>query len=181
MAINKFQISLISLINAISSIYSWVCVSEYGIIYKSFSTNDSLIWLSVVLMGVIAALTSIYFILMCLYGIACSCLTGDTSAEKAKFSMCGCISMVIAISVYAWAWYLYTEFSSNAKTIIVQSYPLIWKAYMVLLFNPVAIIGLIILFFIYRNFCKNTNEDDSKDRLIDENENRNRRVIYENV
>ena len=117
MAINKIQITLISLINAVSAIYSWICVSEYGIIYKSFDSNASQIWLSTIFMGIIAGLTAIYFTLMCLYSAACTCLTGDDSNQKPTFSVCGCLSIVVAICTYLWGWMMFLTVGDDTRPI----------------------------------------------------------------
>jgi len=167
MAINKFQVTLISLTNILSAIYSWICLSEYGIIYRSFDSDPSQIWLSVVLMGIAAALTGIYFSLMCLYGIACSCLTGDTSNQRPSFSLCGCISFLMIIVSYLWGWSLYISIGEYAKPILIESYPLIWNAFLVLLYNPVIVVSLSILFNIYKYCCKKSKKNEENHDLID--------------
>ena len=164
MAINKFQVTLISLTNIISAVYSWICLSEYGIIYKSYNSDPSQVWLSVVFMGIAAALTGIYFSLMCLYGIACTCLTGDSSNQRPSFSLCGCISFLGIIASYVWGWSLYLSIGDYVKPILIESYPMIWNAFLLLLYNPVIIIGFSFLFYIYKNCIKkkkkkNNNED----------------------
>ena len=105
-------------------------------------------------MGIVAALTAVYFCLMCLYSTACTCLTGDESNQKPSFSVCGCFSILLAIGSYFWGWVLFLTVSNEASQVIMDNYPLIWNAFCVLLFNPVATVSMVLLFFIYRSCCK---------------------------
>ena len=107
MGINKVQVGLIALINALSSIYSYICLSDYGIVYHSFSSEPSKIWLSLIFMCIMSGLMAIYFALMTMYGIVCTCLTGDSSNQKPSFSLCGCFSLLAYFSSHLWGWVLF--------------------------------------------------------------------------
>ena len=54
MAINKVQVGSIALLNAVSAIYSYICLSDYGTVFHSFETETSKIWLALILMSVMA-------------------------------------------------------------------------------------------------------------------------------
>lgn len=156
MAINKVQVGLIALVNAVSAIYSYICLSDYGTVFHSFETETSKIWLALILMSVMAGLVAIYFTLMTLYGVICTCLTGDTSNQKPSFSLCGCFSLIIYILTYGWGWMLYLNISDSVKNLII------WKAFEFQIYLPVIIIGLSISFFIFRLiFTSNKKKHDS--------------------
>merc|ERR1711991_36774 len=76
-------------------------------------------------MGIVAALTAVYFCLMCLYSTACTCLTGDESNQKPSFSVCGCFSILLAMGSYFWGWILFLTVSNEANQVIMDNYPLI--------------------------------------------------------
>lgn len=144
MGVNKIQITLIALFNAISAIYSYICLSNYGIVYHSFNSDPSRVWLSLILMSGMTGLVAIYFTLMVIYGILCTCLTGDNSNQKQSFSLCGCFSLMLYFACFTWGFSLYTTVSESVKNLII------WKAFVFQLFTPVTIAGICILFFIYR-------------------------------
>ena len=162
MGINKVQVGLIALINALSSIYSYICLSDYGIVYHSFTSDPSKIWLSLIFMGVMSGLVAIYFALMTMYGIVCTCLTGDSSNQKPSFSLCGCFSLLAYFSSYLWGWMLYLSVSESVKNLTI------WSAFVFQLYTPIVIIGTCFLFFILRSLCKQDKKTDQYIRHHDE-------------
>lgn len=166
MGVNKLQITLIALFNAISAIYSYICLSDYGIIYHSFNTDPSQIWLSLVLMSVMTGLVAIYFSLMLMYGILCTCLTGDNSNQKPSFSLCGCFSLLSYFSCFFWGYTLFFNVSESVKQLII------WKAFVFQLATPISIFGLSILFSIYR-LCFSSKKNIENDNYQNYNDREN--------
>ena len=167
MAINKFQVSIIALINVISAIYSYICLTEYDKFYSSFSTDPSKLWLSLIFMSIVSGLVAIYFVLMVLYGVICTCLTGDNTNQKPSFSLCGCFSLIIYVLSYFWGWILYLNISESVKSLII------WKAFVFQIYTPIIIIGISFLFFIIRYFC---SDDKKKEEYIKYQDNFNPNV-----
>jgi hypothetical protein len=157
MAVNKLQIGLISMINAISAIYAWFAIHKYGWLYDSLADPYQLVYISIITMNVAASIIAIYFFLMCCHNIICSCLTGDDNNKGPGFSFCGCIINLLLFGSFVLGWFVYLIKCINCESYWLDNYKELWNAYIILLANPIIILFLVLLFWIYK-ICFNKKE-----------------------
>ncbi len=160
MAVNKLQIGLISIINAISAIYGWFAIHKYGWLYDSLVDPYQLVYISILTMTLAASIIAIYFFLMCCHNIVCSCLTGDENNKGPGFSLCGCITNLLLFGSFVFGWFVYLVKCIDCQNYWMDNYEELWNAYVLLLANPGAILGLVFIFWIYRMCFKKKDKSD---------------------
>jgi hypothetical protein len=157
MSINKFQVSSIALINALSAIYSWISISKYGWIYKSLDDTYHMFYVALICMAISSTIIALYFLLMCLHKSICGCLTGDDDIKGPAFSFCGCIFNIILVSAFVFGWFTFIIHCISCESFWSSTYPLLWNSYIILLSNPCIVISLMVIFWIVKKCKKKDN------------------------
>ena len=157
--INKIQIFMISIINLVSAIYAWIAIIDNGWIYNSLADPNNLIYISILGMACASALISLYFFLMLFHDSACECLTGKESNSNPSFSFCGCICNLILLASFVFGWIIFILNCNTCDSFWSSNYNNLWIAYIMLLSTPIAILTVVILFWIVRK-CNKSNPND---------------------